>query len=196
MHKGIVLLIKEKNRSAVEDKVKEFMEEYGEGRVWDWYVIGGRWARNLNPLTKPFFKDAQKLFDAKDGFISTKAVENKKPELQALWEKMGGKDTNPYSTDQYYGEYGDDILLLKDCLKIVEEWKKSAEDSIPEEEKKAEKYKAEKDMGMYGYMLRCIGALYSQNFCFECNIFNTEDYDYSIPKDIENYHAVMIDMHN
>jgi len=196
LHKGVILLIKEKNKNVVKAKVTAFMRKYGDGRVWDWYVIGGRWARTLNPLTKPFFEEAKKILNTKDGFLSQQEVDNKKPELQALWEKMGGKDTNPYNTDQYYGEYNDDIIPLKDCLETVKEWKKYTDEELPEKEKRAEEYKAKKDMSMYGYMLRSIGNLYSQYFCFDCSMFNTEDYDYSIPKDIENYYAVMIDMHN
>ncbi len=41
MHKGVILLIKASQRDEAKDKVQEFMVQYGDGDIWDWYVIGG-----------------------------------------------------------------------------------------------------------------------------------------------------------
>ncbi len=44
MHKGVILLMKAGDRKEAEAKAEEFLNSgYGDGRVWDWYVIGGRW---------------------------------------------------------------------------------------------------------------------------------------------------------
>ena len=48
MHKGVILLVKSENKDNVNGLVEEFMEPYGNGNVWDWYVIGGRWSGTLS----------------------------------------------------------------------------------------------------------------------------------------------------
>lgn len=48
MHKGVILLTKAKNREEAKAKAEEFLEPYGDGDVWDWYVIGGRWSGTLD----------------------------------------------------------------------------------------------------------------------------------------------------
>ena len=57
MHKGVILLIKASQRDEAKDKVQEFMVHYGDGDIWDWYVIGGRWSGTLNSKSKEFFTE-------------------------------------------------------------------------------------------------------------------------------------------
>ena len=52
MHKGIILLVKTKNKEDVLSLVEQFLEPYGNGDVWDWYQIGGRWNNTLAPKDK------------------------------------------------------------------------------------------------------------------------------------------------
>ncbi len=56
MHKGVILLIKASDKNEAKDKVQEFMVQYGDGDIWDWYVIGGRWSGTLNSKSKEFFE--------------------------------------------------------------------------------------------------------------------------------------------
>lgn len=49
MHKGVILLVKAESKENALEQVKDFMEPYGEGFVWDWYQIGGRWNNELAP---------------------------------------------------------------------------------------------------------------------------------------------------
>jgi len=204
MHKGIILLFKAETKDDID--VDKFMEPYGDGKVWDWYQIGGRWSGSINPLFTVFnekTKEKKKELTAvnKNIGITDKQINENKEYFQKIWEEIGGTGKNPLSRDQYkQSEEGneDDIIPLKDCIDIVNEWgnDKAKHEFIVEETKKMNEYKAKKDQDMYGYMMIKIGNFIQENFCFDCNVFNTETYDYSIPKDIENWYAVMIDIHN
>ena len=196
MHKGIIVLTKAGDREDARKKVINFLEGY-EGDVWDWYVIGGRWSGLLNPNRDKFFKKAGKILDPnKRGFISTTDVASKGNEIQKIWEGMGEKSKNPYQRDNFKDQ-GDeeDILPLVDCLKQVKKYGFNCLKSANEEIKKAES-KWGKDQSMRGYCLKIAGNLLQQNFCFDCNVFNVEDDDYSIPKDPVGWFAVVIDIHN
>ena len=202
MHKGIILLIKANDRVLAKEKADEFMEGYGDGKVWDWYVIGGRWSRMLNPLTTPFFKKAKTMMNKgrKEKAIYMSTVESNKHKLQELWEKIGGKRTNPYSSDQYdqEGEL-DDIMPLKDCVDMVKNYGFDSLKQANKELRDAKKRYCQKDKevySMYGYCLKIAGNIFAQDFCFECNVYNTEDWNYSIPEDTKGYYAVVVDIHN
>ena len=90
----------------------------------DWYVVGGRWSGTLQEimLKGDFQKEAQKLFKDKQ-FISTKEVEEKHIELQAIWEKMGGKGKNTYERNTFgHDDQEDDcILMTKEILAKLKE---------------------------------------------------------------------------
>ena len=60
MHKGVILLTKASDRDEAVSQVESFLENYGDGDVWDWYVIGGRWSGTLNTKAKEFFVAAEK----------------------------------------------------------------------------------------------------------------------------------------
>lgn len=62
MHKGVILLVEAEDSSGAIDKVNEFMERYGEGDVWDWFVIGGRWSGLLNNKRASFKSLPEKNF--------------------------------------------------------------------------------------------------------------------------------------
>lgn len=204
MHKGVILIVKAQDKDETISLAKEFLESYKDD-VWDWYQIGGRWQNALAPKGKEFFEKTKSILEKKDGFISQSEVDNKQSQLQKLWEELGMKGSNPYSDHYKLDENGNyyDVLPLSECLEIVKDWKQTQKDA-KKEEKKAKEWlnkkdkngKKYKDYRMYGYCLKIAGHLYHQDFCFDCNVFNTEDYDYSIPKNVENYYAIMIDMHN
>lgn len=56
MHKGIILLVKCRDKESAFHKVELFMPRYGNGKVWDWWRIGGRWSGTLNKYNNEFLK--------------------------------------------------------------------------------------------------------------------------------------------
>lgn len=208
MHKGIILLVEKEEDTEVLDAVKEFMGEY-KNDVWDWYVIGGRWSGTLSPLYSEFMKRAEDILTKEDhGYVLQSTVDEKQPELQKIWEELKGKGVNPLSNHYELPDDGGlyDILPLSECIDTVKEWQQTIEDA-KKSEQKAKEWLAEggrkdkndnlyDDWGMYGYCLSSAANLYQQNFCFDCNVFNIKSWDYSIPEDIDNYVAVMVDIHN
>lgn len=88
------------------------------------------------------------------------------------------------------------MLPLAHCIDKVREYAGDAVNRAEEELKQAEEYKAKGDMNMYGYCLSCVTKVYQQQFSFEANVFNTDTYDFSIPKELDGFWAVVVDMHN
>jgi len=144
--------------------------------------------------------------------------------LQELWESLGEKSLNPVSRDgflHYRGkqiktkysdpephgmghsqEFEDDIRPLKDCLKAVKDFGYDFEEKSEQYIKEAEEFKNREDLDdgaksmMKGFRLEEAGRVLRQDFCFETNVYNTAEFDYSIPENPEGFYAVMIDMHN
>jgi hypothetical protein len=207
MHKAVIILTEAQSREEALKKTRAFMEDYGDGDVWDWYAIGGRWTQTLAPQHKQFAEQAEKILGkGEHGFVSQKEVDDKQGQLEELWKSLGGKGKNPYSNHYDLPEYGNenDAMPLADCLEIVKSWQQNVEHAKKAEEeakkwlgrtneKTGEKYD---DWHMYGYSLKCAAALYKEEFSFEANVFNTDTYSFSIPEDPAGWFAVMVDMHN
>lgn len=202
MHKGIILLTKPEPGESALNKVREFLKEYKED-VWDWYQIGGRWQSTLSPYRKAFGEKSSSLLEPNEhGFISQKTVDDNQVKLQQLWESLGATGFNPhsdhYKMDNDGGDY--DILPLGECIDIVRDWQQTLEDAKKELED-ANRYLTKggaksDNYNMFGYCLRIASSLFQQNFSSECNVFNIEEYNFSIPDSVDGYFAVMVDIHS
>jgi hypothetical protein len=196
MHKAVILLVKANNRESALTQAREFLEEYKE--VWDWYVIGGRYTQLLSKHFNSFMEKAKAICpELSEEYIITSKLEEHKNEFQSLWLSLGGTGLNPYANHYECPKNGndDDVVYLCECIDIVREWQQTIK-TAKEEEEKAKKWLEKNDYNMYGYALKKAGNLYQQNFCSNTNIYNVDSFNYSIPKDMENYYAVMIDMHH
>jgi hypothetical protein len=205
MHKGVILLIKASQIDEAKDKVQEFMVQYGDGDIWDWYVIGGRWSGTLNSKSKEFFVKVEAHFkvtypENNPHFISTKMVEEQADALNTIWTEIGGEGLHPYARNSYndFG-YDDDVVPLSECKDVVIEWKKDieAEAEIAWNKMLEAKKKEGHDMSAY-YANRYAEMKYDE-FCFESNVYDTELDTNDPTQAVENaneYFAVMIDMHN
>lgn len=211
MHKRIVLLIQASNNEEAEDKAKDFLEPYGNGQVWDWYVIGGRWSGVLSEakFDRDKLKDLNKRFGDEHGWYTSAGKSEQVQQIayakmfEECFPDWRSKVPAPLNwRDEYReGGYSDDIMKLSECIEVVREFKQDPITAGVEEETHAKKQYGAKegenpDYGMYGYCLTKAGKLYQQEFCFDCNVFNIEQYDYSTPEDTEGWWAVMIDIHN
>jgi len=206
MHKGVILLVKANDKEDAISKVNDFMEPYGEGDVWDWYKIGGRWNNNLAPKDRldQWNKKAQDLLKTEEkGWISQKDVDDNQQTLQDMWEELGLKGKNPYCNHYKLSSEGNeyDVIPLSECVETVKEWLRDIEkeekelfEKMVEERKKEE---AGNKSSMSGYYAGLYKDIKYDNFCFESNVYDiTEQIGEKIPEDISGYFAVMVDMHN
>ena len=205
MHKGVILLIKTSDKDEAKDKVQEFMVQYGDGDVWDWYVIGGRWSGTLNSKTKEFFEKAEAHFKAtyperENEFISTDMVKEQADTLNTIWSEIGGEGSNPYSRSSYndFG-YDDDVVPLSECIDVVNEWKKDIEVEAEVFWDKMLEAKKKEGYDMSSYYAKRYAEMKYDEFCFESNVYDTELETNDPTQAFENadqYFAVMVDMHN
>ena len=172
MHSMVILLVKSESKDIAKgqilDVVDNFLEYYVDD-VFDWYQIGGRWTGILSPYFKEFEKKSKNILKLNTfGNISCNEVENKQEQLQEIWENLGGKGKNPYANHYELSIEGGiyDVMKLSDCIEIVKELQIHNKD------------------------------IKTQEFCFECAVYNLETFDYLIPENIEDYYAVVVDLHN
>lgn len=195
MHKGVILLVKATDEEEASDKVNEFMEGY-QGQVWDWWSLGGRWTGTLdkyNPSEDP--KNLETCFLCNGTGLRNdelgKQARKENPEYTCNGCGGTGKSVK-FPSDW---KHKNNIMPLSNCLGVVKEWAQDPEKEFEEHSKKAlENYKDNRSMKAYS--LKVAAQLLGEEFCFDCNVYNLEDYDYSIPEDVEGFFAVMVDMHN
>jgi hypothetical protein len=209
MHKGVICLTKATDRDDAVSNVETFLEQYGDGDVWDWYVIGGRWSGTLNAKTKEFFEKAAAHFktaypDRKNDFLTQNMVNEQATALQKIWTDLGQTSKNPYGRDQYNDVTGDDdAVLLNDCVEVVKDWAKDtnaeAEEVFQKLLEARENEKENPDSTMSAYYAGMYRDLKYDAFSFESNVYdidnNTNNPEHAL-KEPEQWFAVMVDMHN
>jgi len=211
MHKGVICLTKATDKDEAISNVESFLEQYGNGDVWDWYVIGGRWSGLLNPKHNLFQEKAEKHFKAaypekEHPFLTQNMVEEQSAALDTIWAEIGGTGKHPYQRDSYAnGGADDDSVPMSTCLEIINEWKT---DMRAEAEKHFEKMleAREKEKGndsKFNTMSAYYAGLYKDclydNFSFESNVYDIDEGTNNIETALENpdkYYAVVVDMHN
>ena len=190
MHFGIILLVEAEEKDTAREMVEEFLEENPKG---DWWVIGGRWSGELNPLDQAFRAEATKSIPHEEYGNSTETLEKSRPLLQAKWEEMGGSDVNPLNRDHYKDSgYDDDVIPLSEAISVVQGWWKNPIDEAAKHEEAA---RTEENTHMRGFHLRIAGSLLSELFCLDASVCNITTGDYSIPDDLAGWFAVMMDIH-
>jgi hypothetical protein len=213
MHKLVICLTKAQNKDEARSNVDEFLEQYGDGDVWDWYVIGGRWSGVLNKHNEEFSEKATELFNTKypenNNFVSTKMVDELENELQAIWDSLGATGSNPYRRDSYSRQGNhDDVMPLSECTDIIKKFYEECGDMkkmANEYWEKMLKAKSDEDadpnnkMTMSAYYAKRYADCLYDNFSFESTIYNTNEYTNEVSSALENaneYFAVVVDMHN
>jgi hypothetical protein len=194
MHHLTILLVKADDKEEARTKADSFLEPHGEGRIWDWYQVGGRWSGVLDPHSDAFYKWAGTLVE--HGFACRWIDDNKKL-LQDKWEEMGGNGDNPLTRNGsigYRGDNGDDIMPLSSCLEAVK-WH-SVTDKEATLKELADKFNAEKDRWAKAFAAEQYYNVAMGHFYFEASVYNVEDYGIELPEDPTGYWAVVIDMHN
>ena len=153
MHKGVICLTKATDKDDAISNVESFLEQYGDGDVWDWYVIGGRWSGLLNPKHNLFQEKAEKHFKAaypekEHPFLTQNMVEEQSAALDTIWAEIGGTGKHPYQRDSYAnGGADDDSVPMSTCLEIINEWKTDMRAEAEKHfEKMLEAREKEKDM--------------------------------------------------
>lgn len=211
MHKGVIILTEAESRTNAIANVEQFLEEYGNGNVWDWYQIGGRWHNALAPEDKlvEYHDFARELFKKEDSpgekLIFQKTIDKYKPELKAKWDELGLKGVDPFNFNQYLMDDNEDsynAMPLTDCFTTVKQWMNDLEVEKSKSWDQMLEAKKEEDLegsshGMSGYYANKYSNHYYGDFSFDSNVYNSTEYEgETMPEDIKAYWAVMVDMHN
>lgn len=211
MHKGMILLTKAQNEDDARNNVENFLEQYGDGNVWDWYVIGGRWSGTLNAAHNQFKELAMahlaQAYPDTDlsRFITENMISEQADALNSIWQETLGQPTpNPFVRSSYLEDgFDDDILPLSECVGVVLKWNKDmgafAEEMFEKMLQEREKEKEGKSYPMSGYYARLYSDAKSDNFCFDTNVYDTVNYTNNPSRaleEAEGWFAVMVDLHN
>jgi hypothetical protein len=141
------------------------------------------------------------MYPDKGEFLSTKMVQEQTQALELIWEEIGGEGSNPYARSSYDRDGDDDDALpLSNCLRVVTEWTK---DMNAEAEtfwgKMLESKKPESEHDMSAYYANRYAECKYDEFCFESNVYDIDEQTNNPSTALENvdqYFAVMVDMHN
>lgn len=201
MHKGVILLMQEKNANSARTRAEDFMHDHCHEKhgICDWFQIGGRWMGTLDGY-KPESDIAnyQKCVYCKGTGKSKGTACNHCTEYdpQTQTHKPGKFGVGMrFEWPTHWKEHEGDALALSKCLDVVRAWVQD-----PDKEAAAMQAELEKnwpnDRGMKGYFMKRQGQILSQEFCFDTNVFNIESYDYAIPKETRGWFAVIVDMHS
>jgi hypothetical protein len=210
MHKGIILLTVATSREEALTNIRTFLKPYGNGIVWDWMQIGGRWNNILAPKFKQWCKKAKKILNPNNeksfGYTDTH-IKNNQVLLQAEWIKLGMIGDNSYCDHYKLSDDGNsyDIMPLTNCVDFVKTWVRNMNKVRKEAWKQMIKAKREENKlppeqqkyGMSGYYAGLYKHASYNDFCFESNVYNiTKDEGEMIPDNINDYYAVICDLHN
>ncbi len=214
MHKGVILIVTAVDADNAKLKAEEFLSDYRD-KVWDWYVIGGRWSGTLNPIQAKFMPLANKLMakkykvKPKELMLTQGRLNECADELKALWEKVGGTGKNPFARDAYADRTGaDDIMPLSECAEIVKKWKldlvKEANKAFRQLciERKKEREARKRGEKYCGTTSAYYASIYKDatydNFSFDSNTYDidrgTNDPTFALAKPDGRW-VIMVDMH-
>jgi len=202
MHKGIILLSKAGDRIDAESETNNFLEPYGNGRVWDWFQIGGRWSGLLSGYSPE--KDPANL----EMCNLCNGTGDRKDLSPPSWKKECGGCNGCHGTGQSkkwpteWAEHDGNIMPLANCVDKVNNFLGMMNGRDKENLERAEEQRIKWNNGdkfakqMYGYYLKQAGEVFTEEFSFEANVFNVEEDNYSIPTNTAGWWAIIIDMHN
>lgn len=209
MHKLVICLTKANSKEDAISNVESFIEPYGDGDVWDWYKIGGRWSGLLNPANKEFNKKAEELFNSAyperpHTFITTNMVSEQQDALQKIWEELGQTSKNPYSRGTIItSTCDDDALPLSECIDVVREhtvdMNAEAEAIFAKLLEAREEEKESSGGTMSGYYAGIYKNLKYDDFSFESTVFDTDNVTNNPELALANpdgWYAVVVDLHN
>lgn len=207
MHKLVILLVKATDKTAALEKVNSFMEPYGDGDVWDWFAIGGRWSNILAPNREQYDQWAEAFIKERNGnkdYVTVDLIEKHRPDFQAKWEELGFTGLSPYA-DHYRlpdGGADYDIVPLKDCLPNVKAHYTEQEEVIRENWERLVEERNKRILDGKGTMDGYYAKKYSEavygNFSWEFTVYDAENEQPSMPdeNEVPEYFAVAVDMHN
>jgi hypothetical protein len=193
-----VIAVEAVDEYSAKAAVETFLEGYGDGRVWDWYEVGGRWDNSL-PNGRNYLRYSD------DAAAFKKAVQqcllSRNAEFRELRDLVTGKEVGPEDVADYvYGlPVGDDKEnAARQQTKRNQEYSEQLkqlleEDSLPEEF----------DSHMVGYQLQKLGQLIAGSYIFESYFADGAEYSTGTDglwkrceADASLQWLVVVDLHN
>jgi hypothetical protein len=195
MHKGVILLVKTADREDAIDQVESFLEPYGDGDVWDWYEVGGRWTGTLTGYDPAKDERNIETCDLCNGTGDRKDLDP--PEWKKQCNGCNGCDGTGKKVKWSLVKVDDDVMPLTDerVEKKVREWADGWEKKCLERIEESESHFKD-DKHMLGYLMKKRGSIIGDEFSFDSNVYDVHEGTNSLPKSFDGYWAAVVDMHN
>jgi len=204
MHVLHLIAVEADSKEEAVEMAEAAIEPYGDGQVWDWYSVGGRWKGLFGLNEDGTDKNVLQFSEDPEQFRKSLArvAESQNREFTENVDKVFGRTITEADVRNLWG------LEVHD--------KKGAAERISESNKEfGEKFSALKDLdklpeddgpmgfGMLGFYLIKIGQSLSGRYCFESYFFDAviygtrvQDTMHRCEESPEHQYLVAVDLHN
>ena len=205
MHVVHLIAVEADDEESAVKAAESAISGYGDGDVWDWYVVGGRWEGKLNGKNVLRFTDDKHTFiEAVNG-----AIESRNYEFRSLRDHLKGAVIKEDDVDDI-GGFGFPIDDKPRVAKLRTEANKGCRRAFNKmlncdtvEEFEDSHVKGDSSHFMLSYYLRKMGQLLGDRYCFDSMFYDSVDYTTSakhlwgrLETDPEHQWLVVLDLHN
>ena len=157
MHFPHLIAVEADDASEAVEMAENAIEGYGNGNVWDWYEVGGRWNGELEGNNTLCYSENSESFTKH----IDRCKESRKRELFSILDKLNGTQIGP---DDVHDKYGLGISdPVKSAKNISEDNKKHATE-FQEILKLKDLPSSDTTFSMTGYYLHKLGSLISDYY--------------------------------
>lgn len=197
MHFNHILAVVAADENEARDVAGQFLDSYGDGKVWDWYEVGGRWQGSLDGADILKYSDKPEVFKA----AVEGAVKGIDREFRSGIRKMTGRVTTAEEIGEleFLGE-----LTSEEQRKGIAERTTQYDQAISKNlaEVATEEDRNRVDM-MAAYYLQKVANILTREYTSDAYFYDTDAYTTDpkyvferCEKDPDHQFLVSVDLHN
>lgn len=200
MHFVHMLAIEADDKDHAREQVDTFLAEYGDGKVWDWYEIGGRWDGALDGENILRYSDKPEVFKT----AVEDAIKSIDKEFRGLIRKMTGKKTTAAECEAAMPIEVADLTerrrAAERTAEMVSKYDADISKNLAEVAETEDRTRIEP---MAAYYLHKISNILSNDYGSDSYFFDIERFSHDpsdlyarIESDPEHQFLVVVDLHN